>query len=164
MTRTPVGQHHFVRSFLPALLSVLLACGLVLLGVSVVMERHIEAVARKMAQRVTPGSHVALELDLAVGQYALATVLAVRQGDERVIYEAQDRLDSAATAYDGWVRATNVRGVSPMAPAVAEFEQRVAAANPRDSELDTTEIAFAVDEVGDQLRRNRATTSADATR
>ncbi|HEX8951417.1 MAG TPA: HAMP domain-containing sensor histidine kinase [Polyangia bacterium] len=164
MTRTPVGQHHFVRSFLPALLSVLLACGLVLLGVSVVMERHIEAVARKMAQRVTPGSHVALELDLAVGQYALATVLAVRQGDERVIYEAQDRLDSAATAYDGWVRATNVRGVSPMAPAVAEFEQRVAAANPREDEIDTTEIAFAVDEVGDRLRQNRANASADATR
>ncbi len=164
MTRTPVGQHHFVRSFLPALVSVLLACSIVLLGVSAIMERHIEDVARDMAQRVTPGSHVALELDLAVGQFALATVLGARLGDEGVVNDAQDRLTSAVTAYDGWARASHVDGITPLAPSVAKYIERIAAANPRDDEIDAHEITMAVDELSDQLRLNRAHSAAGATR
>lgn len=164
MTRVAVGQHHFVGSSLAALLAVLLACATVLLGVSIIMERHIEDVARHMAQRVTPGSHVALELDLAIGQYAIATLIAANNGDERIVTDAQDRLTSAATAFDGWARASHVDGISPMKPAVAEFQQRVAAANPQSGEVYASEIVAAVDELSDILRIDRAHAAADATR
>ncbi|HEX6838226.1 MAG TPA: HAMP domain-containing sensor histidine kinase [Polyangia bacterium] len=164
MTRVAVGQHHFVGSFLAALLAVLLACATVLLGVSIIMERHIEDVARHMAQRVTPGSHVALELDLAVGQYAIATLIAANGGDERIVTDAQDRLTSAAAAFDGWARASHVEGMSAIAPSVADFQQKVAAANPRTGELDAADVVAAVDELSDVLRVDRARAAAGATR
>ena len=153
-----------MRSFLPALLAVLLACALVLLGVSIIMERHIEEVARHMAQRVTPGSHVALELDLAVGQFALATLLAARTGDERLALDAQDRLESAATAYDGWARATDIADAAPMVPAAARYQERVSAANPRDDEIDVTGVASALDDMSDDLRHHRNAAAAAGTR
>lgn len=164
MTRAPVGQHHFVGSFLPALLAVLLACAMVLLGVSVLMERHIEEVARQMAQRVTPGAHVALELDLAIGQYALATLVSNDSGDEGIMLDAQDRLTSAATAFDAWAEATHVEGFRPMLPEVLAYQQRVAAANPRSGPLDVLQLVGAVDLLSDQLRAERARAAAGATR
>lgn len=164
MTRAPVGEHHFVGSFLPSLLAVLLACAMVLLGVSVIMERHIEEVARQMAQRVSPGSHVALELDLAIGQYALATVLAHERGDQTIVLDAQDRLISAATAFDAWAEASHVQSLRPLMPAVRAFQQRIAAANPQDGQLDSLQIVAAVDELSDQLRIERGRAAAGATR
>src|SRR5260370_27465435 len=118
MNKAAVGQHHFIRSFLPALITVLMMSALVLLGFGMLMERQLDGMARSLAQRVTPGSHVALELDLAVGEFGLATVLAAAGGDERGLYEAEDRLDSAARAYDGWARAANVGALSDIAPLV----------------------------------------------
>lgn len=164
MTRAPVGQHHLVGSFLPSLLAVLLACAMVLLGVGIVMERHIEHVARHMAQRVTPGAHVALELDLAVGQYALATVLSDQSGDDGIVLDAQDRLMSAAAAFDGWAQASEVEGMRPILPAVRTFQERVAAANPDRGELDSLAIVAAVDDLSDELRLERGRAAADATR
>lgn len=164
MTRAPVGQHHLVGSFLPSLLAVLLACAMVLLGVGILMERHIEQVARHMAQRVTPGAHVALELDLAVGQYALATVLSDQSGDEGVVLDAQDRLMSAAAAFDGWAQASEVQGMRPILPSVRTFQERVAAANPDRGELDSLAIVAAVDDLSDELRLGRGRAAADAAR
>src|SRR5258708_4314401 len=118
MHRVAVGQHHFIRNFLPALVGVLLTTALVLLGCGLLVEREIEGMARNLAQRVTPGSHVALELDLAVGQFALATVLSAASGDSRGVYESEDRLDSAARAYDGWAHAVDVAAFRDVAPYV----------------------------------------------
>src|SRR5262249_24544374 len=105
MTKTAVGQHQLMRTFLPALIAVPLASALILLGVGVIMDRHLEEVARGMAQRVTPGSSVALDLDTAIGQFALASVLSGETGDDRDVREAHERLESAARAYDGWAHA-----------------------------------------------------------
>src|SRR5437868_8875005 len=140
MIKAAVGQHHFIRSFLPALIVVLMSSALVLLGFGMLMERELEGMARSLAQRVTPGSHVALELDLAVGEFALATVLAAAGGDEQGLYEAEDRLDSAARAYDGWAHAAHVGTFTDIAPLVEKFEERVAVANPQDAQIDGREI------------------------
>ncbi|MCU1282862.1 MAG: histidine kinase [bacterium] len=163
MKKVAVGQHHFIRSFLPALVMVLLATALVLLGNGVLMERQLEGMARNLAQRVTPGSHVALELDLAVGQFALATVLSAQSGDERGIYESEDRLDSAATAYDGWAHAVGVAGFRDVAPYVKQYEEHVAVANPHGARIDPREIEGALDDVSDVLRASRGTAALGAT-
>jgi signal transduction histidine kinase len=162
MNKAAVGQHHFIRSFLPALITVLMTSALVLLGFGMMMERQLEGMARSLAQRVTPGSHVALELDLSVGNFALATVLAAAGGDEHDLYEAEDRLDSAARAYDGWAHAAHVGTFTDIAPLVDKFEERVATANPQDAKIDGQEIEGALDEISDILRANRRITTAGA--
>ena len=50
-----------------------------------------------------------------------------------------------------------------MTPAVAEFEERVAAANPRDDEVDTMSIEDALDDIVADLRVNRRLAAAGAT-
>ena len=155
MNKVAVGQHHLFRSFLPALIAVLLVATMALLGFGVLMEGHLARLARGMAQRVAPGYQVALELDLAVEHFALATVLAAESGDERGIGEARDRLDSAARAYDGWAHAARVGSYTDMEPVVDAFEERIAVANPRDGQIDSLEIEDAVDDVTDVLRANR---------
>jgi signal transduction histidine kinase len=164
MMKVAVGQHHFMRNCLPAVIAVLLASSMVLLGFGIMMERNLERLARQMAQRVAPGSHVALELDLAVGEFALATVIGAESGDERAVDEAHDRLQSAALAYDGWAHATGVLSFTDMAPVIAAYEERLAAANPRGSELARAEIESALEDVGDDLRINRALTANGASR
>jgi signal transduction histidine kinase len=164
MHKVAVGQHHFMRNFLPALITVLLTSALVLLGFGLLMERELEGMARGLAQRVMPGSHVALELDLAVGEFALATVLAASGGDEHDLNEAEERLDSAARAYDGWAHAANVATFADIAPLVQRYEERVAAANPHDTQVDAVEIESALDEISDVLRANRRATNVGATR
>ncbi|MCA1664864.1 MAG: hypothetical protein LC659_11430, partial [Myxococcales bacterium] len=62
---------------------------MLLIGAGILMDRNLERLARGMAQRVAPGSQVALELDLAVGSFALAKVSARPSGDGRAIEEAQ---------------------------------------------------------------------------
>lgn len=155
MHKVAVGQHHLFRSFLPALIAVLLVATMALLGVGVLMESHVERLARGMAQRVAPGYQVALELDLAIEHFALATVLATESGDERGIGEARERLDSAARAYDGWAHAAHVGSYTDMLPVVDAFEERIAVADPRDRVVDAPEIEDAVDDVTDVLRANR---------
>ncbi|MGZ3425994.1 MAG: sensor histidine kinase [Polyangia bacterium] len=162
MNKVAVGQHHFIRSFLPLLIAVLMSSALVLLGFNLLMERELEHMAKSLAQRVTPGSHVALELDLAVGQFALATVLAAQGGDEHGLYEAEDRLDSAARAYDGWSHAANVGSMVDIAPLVGKFEERVAAANPHGNRVDAQEVEGALDDINDVLRINRGIANAGA--
>ncbi|MGZ3443250.1 MAG: histidine kinase dimerization/phospho-acceptor domain-containing protein, partial [Polyangia bacterium] len=162
MNKVAVGQHHFIRSFLPLLIAVLMSSALVLLGFNLLMERELEHMAKSLAQRVTPGSHVALELDLAVGEFALASVLAARGGDEHGLYEAEDRLDSAARAYDGWAHAANVASMVDIAPFVDKFEERVAAANPQGSRVDAQEVESALDDISDVLRINRGIANAGA--
>jgi signal transduction histidine kinase len=164
MNKVAVGQHHFIRNFLPALIAVLLVSTLALLSFGVLMEKHVENRARSMAQRVAPGYQVALELDLAVEHFALATVLAAKSGDERGVNEAAQRLDSAAKAYDGWASAAHVGGFTSMAPVMAEFEERVTAANPRGDEIDVRAIEEAVDQVSDVLRENRAVAASGSAR
>jgi len=163
MTQAAVGQHHFMRSFLPALIAVLLVSSILVLGFGIFVDRHLEKLARGMAQRVSPGSQVALELDLALGRFALETVTAARNGDERGVNEAESQLHSAAVAYDGWAHAANVALFTDMAPAVATFEERVAAANPRDDEVDTVAIEDALDDIVDDLRQNRTLAAVGAT-
>jgi signal transduction histidine kinase len=164
MNKVAVGQHHFIRSFLPTLIAVLLVSTLALLGFGMLMERHVEHLARGIAQRVAPGYQVSLELDLAVEHYALATVLAAESGDERGVQEASQRLDSAAGAYDGWARAAHIGTYSDMAPVVAEFEERVAAANPRGSEIDVRAIEDAVEDISSVLRSNRYAAASGTSR
>ena len=163
MTKTAVGQHQLMRTFLPALIAVLLATALLLLGMGVVMDHHLEAVARGMAQRVAPGSSVALDLDLAVEQFALATVLSAHTGDDRDVTEAGERLESAARAYDGWASAAHVPSFTAMAPVVAAFQERVAAATGTNGAVDAIEVDSAVDEITDDLRSNRAVLAAGTT-
>jgi signal transduction histidine kinase len=158
-----VGQHHFMRSFLPALTAVLLVSSIALLGFGIFVDRHLEKLARGMAQRISPGSQVALELDLALGRFALETVTAARIGDERGIDEAESRLSAAALAYDGWAHAANVTVFTDMTPVVATFEERVAAANPRADEVDTVSIEDALDDIVGDLRVNRSLAAAGAT-
>ena len=155
MHKVAVGQHHFFRNILPALIAVLLVATMLLLGFGVLMEGHLGRLARGMAQRVAPGYQVSLELDLAVEHFALATVLAAQSGDERGIDEARDRLDSAARAYDGWAQAAKVGTYTDMAPVVEAYEERLAVANPRSGQVDALEIQAAVDDVSDVLRANR---------
>jgi signal transduction histidine kinase len=163
MSKIAVGQHHFIRTFLPALVAVLVASALVLLGFGVLMERNLEKVACHMAQRVTPGSHIAIELDLAVGEYALATTLADHLGDTD-LEGAEDRLDSAASAYDGWAHAAHVDGFSDIAPAIDRYEERVAATPSPLTAAGALEIDNAFEQVTDVLRRNRRVTAAGGTR
>ena len=153
-----------MRSFLPALVSVLLACAIVLLGVSAIMERHIEETARHMAQRVTPGSHIGLELDLSIGQYAFASRIASVLGDDGIATDAQDRLASAAAAFDGWARAGRVEGLVPITPSVNAFRRRVDAARARGLQAGALEMANAVDDINDEVRSQRAVAAAGATR
>jgi signal transduction histidine kinase len=162
MNKVAVGQHHFIRSFLPALITVLMTTALVLLGFGLLMERELEAMAKSLAQRVTPASHVALELDLAVGDFALASMSAAHGGDEQHLYEAEERLDSAARAYDGWAHAAHVGTFTDMAPLVDRFEERVAAANSHDAQIDDSEIESSLDEIDDALRANRAVSTNGA--
>jgi len=164
MNKVAVGQHHFIRSFLPTLIAVLLVSTLALLGFGMLMERHVENLARGIAQRVAPGYQVSLELDLAVEHYALATVLGAQSGDERGVTEAQERLDSAARAYDGWTSAAKVGTFADIAPAIASYEERIAAANPRGAEIDAREIEEAVDDITDLLRANRNAAASGAAR
>jgi len=164
MTKIAVGQHQLMRTVLPALIAVLLASALLLLGVGIVMDRQIEDVARHMAQRVAPGSSIALDLDVAISNFALATVLSAQSGDEREVGEAQQRLDSAAQAYDGWAHAANADAYAEMTPAVTAFEEKVSAANPQSSDVDAITIDNAVSEIVDILRVNRAMIAVGATR
>src|SRR5262249_21027059 len=80
------------------------------------------------------------------------------------VAEAAQRLDSAAGAYDGWATAAHVGTDADMAPAVAEFEQRVAAANPRGSEIDVAAIEAAVGDMSDVLRANRKAAASGTAR
>jgi signal transduction histidine kinase len=166
-----VGQHHFIRSYLPALIAVLLSSALALIGAGVVMERNLERLARGMAQRGSPGHQIALELDLSVGQFALDAVLSAHSGDERLVTEATDRLDSAASAYDGWIRAAQIEGVTPVTPAIKRFEERIAVATDGSGTLNTSrpgintgEVESAVGDVHELLRENRRATADDAAR
>jgi signal transduction histidine kinase len=155
MNKIAVGQHHFISSFLPSLISVLLASSLVLLGFGIKMDHTMEQLARSMAQRVNPGSQIELELDLAVGEFAMATVLSAHTGDESAIFEASERLDSAARAYDGWAHALKVESFADVVPFVDAFEQRIVAANPRGSEINAGEVESALVQMHDFLRVNR---------
>lgn len=152
-----------MRSFQPALIAVLLVLSVLVVGAGIFTDHNLEKLARGMAQRVAPGNQVAMELDLAVGRFALATITAAERGDERAVDEAQSQLQSAAQAYDGWAHAAGVPVFTDMATVVASFEEQVAAANPRDRELDTVAIESALDEISDDLRVNRALAAAGAT-
>ncbi len=163
MHKVAVGEHHFIRSFLPAIIAVLLTSALVLLGFGMLMDRNLEHLARGMAQRVTPGNHVAIDLDLAVGQFALATIIGAETGDTRGVDEAGGRLDSAARAYDGWAHAARVAGFRDVTPYVEAYQERVAAANPRDSEVSLSEIESAFEDLSDVLRKNRGLAAAGTT-
>ncbi len=163
MHKVAVGQHHFMRSFVPALFVVLVVSTLALLGFGMMMERHLDHLARTMAQRVAPGYQVSLELDLDIDRFALASVLAAQTGDERGLWEAGDRLDSAARAYDGWAHAADTPVLTDLTPAINRFEERVAAANPSGSRLDPLELEKAVDDVSEAVRSNRISAATGAT-
>jgi signal transduction histidine kinase len=153
-----------MRSYLPALIAVMLVSSMLVLGFGIFVDHRLEKLARGMAQRISPGSQVALELDLALGRFALDTLIGARTGDERGIDEAQGRLHSAAIAYDGWAHAANVAVFTEMTPAVAVFEERVAAANPLGDQVDSAAIDDALDDIVDDLRANRRLAAAGAAR
>lgn len=167
-----VGQHHFIRSYLPALIAVLLSSALALVGIGMVIERHIERLATSMAQYGSPGHQIGIELDLAVGRYALDSVLAVETGDDRLLAESADRLDSAARAYDGWIRAAGIHGVTAVTPLMRGYQERVAVATggpeiavaATGARIDAAGLESAVGDVSDVLRRNRRAAATDATR
>lgn len=166
-----VGQHHFIRSYLPPLIAVLLASALALVGAGVVLERHLGHLADELAQRGSPGHQIGAELDLAVGQLALDNVLANVTGDERLIDEADGRLDSAVRAYDGWIRAAGLHGVAPLAPAVGRYKERVTlattgaqTARTPSNRVDAAGLEAALGDIGEVLRNNRRLAAADTSR
>src|SRR2546423_11288972 len=118
-----VGQHHLFRGLLPATAAVLLASALLLLAGGAIMDRHLGHLARAMAMRVAPGQQATQDLDLAIGDYTLASAIAA-QGDRHAWAESRDRLHSAARAYDSWARGSGLSGMIAVQPAVPRFPQR----------------------------------------
>ena len=123
MGKVAVGEHHFIRR-LPAGLDRGVAgrprCAL--FGFGVLMERQLEHLARGMAQRVAPGYQVAARARSR--RRALRARHRARRatsGDERGVTEAQERLDSAARAYDGWASAAKIGTFADIGPAIDQL-------------------------------------------
>ncbi len=159
-----VGQHHLIRSYLPAVIGVLLTSALLLLGAGAILEHHLEYLARGMAQRGAPGHQVAGELDVAVGQAALDSALLGETGDERALNESESQLEAAANAYDGWTTAAKLEGAQPVLPAVRAFEERLAVANAHPGKTDALEVERAYADMTDVLGANRHLAVADASK
>ncbi|MDB4966539.1 MAG: histidine kinase [Myxococcales bacterium] len=158
-----VGQHHLFRGLLPATAAALLASALLLLGAGMWMDHHLGILAREMAMRVAPGEHTTQEFDLAVTDYILAATVGA-EGDDRVLVESTERLDSAARAYDGWARAAGLATMVSVEPNVHELEERVALANPTGRALDARQLYGAIDEMNNVLRGNSQAISEDTVR
>ena len=163
MVKGAVGQHHFIRSFLPALVAVVLASALVLLGFGALMDRQLGRIAAGLARRVAPDSQVELEVELDVGELALAAVVAAHSGDKQALEAAKRRLDAAARAYDGWAHAAREGAISDVTPSVALFEERIAAASKSGAPPDERKIQIATAEIDEVLRANRRSASAGGT-
>jgi signal transduction histidine kinase len=161
---TAVGQHHLFRGLLLAIGATLLASALLIVGAGVIMDQHMGQLARAMAMRAVPGKRAAQDLDLAVGDHALATVLAA-DGDERVLHESSERLESSAAAYDGWARGAGLSQLISVEPVVHEFQERLALANRTGGrQIDEAKVHTAIDEVTSVLRINSNLAADDAMR
>jgi signal transduction histidine kinase len=160
---TAVGQHQLFRGLLLAVGATLLASGVLILGAGILMDQHLGQLARAMAMRVVPGARAAQDLDLAVGDRALAAVLAVG-GDERVLEESSERVDSAARAYDGWARGVGLTQLLSVEPVVQEFEERISIATRDNQHIDEGQIQAAIGEVTSVLRINGQLAADDTIR
>ena len=151
---TAVGQHHLFRGLLLAIGATLFSATVMIVGAGILIDQHLAHLARDMAMRVVPGNRAAQDLDLALGDHALSAVLAVSSGDERVLDESSERLDSAARVYDGWARGAGMTQLIAVEPVIHEFQERIALANRTGRQLDEGQIHSAIDEVGTVLRIN----------
>ena len=163
MARPLVGQHHFVQSALPAVIVVLLTAALLLAGIGVAWDRTLEHCARSIAMRIAPGSRAIQELDLAVGDFSRAALIAVDTGDRRIIDEARGRLDSAAAVADGWAQAAHVADPEPASVAAMLFEDAVERAMRPGNPDEEREMHEAVDAMTTVLRSNTAIVAEEAT-
>ena len=164
MNKVAVGQHHFIRSFLPALVAALMGSALVLLGFGLLMERELNTMANRLAQRVTPASHVAAQSTSrseisCCKRCSWRKVATSTTSTEAKIASTRPRAPTTAGR-----TPRNVETFTDMEPMVARFEERVAAANAHDAQIDAAEMSGALDEISDALRTNRAVATAGATK